>query len=137
MIVRQAPREHHKWLSKQLGGPHFSSDLKAIEAVDSNGRIWAMVGFERFTYSAAQAHFASAGLGGLRALVRPMFDYAFNQANKQILFAYIPQHSTKMQLFALNLGFRPIYALEDGYKVGDPMVIYKMTRETCRFLEAA
>lgn len=134
MRVQHAIVEHHRWLRDQLGGRAFCADFKAIEAVNEEGKIMAMVGFDRCTYTAAECHYAAPNFSGMRALLRPMFDYIFNQVGKQLILTCIPSHSVNMINFALKLGFEQYARIQDGYKLNDDTIRLVMRKRQCRFL---
>lgn len=135
MIVREAPMQHFSWIATRAGCAP-SAGFSALEAVDDKGKIAAMVGYDLATPTMVQMHVAMEHPGGIRALLRPGFERAFDKGRKLALVA-IPSTNRESRDFTEHLGFRETYRIMDGWDDGVDLVLYEMRRHECRFLEDA
>lgn len=135
MIVRDAPQEHFGWLLERLG---YSPTLefRALEALDSNGAIGAMVGFDWWTPNSVQMHVAILVPACGRAILRPAFEAVFVRAKKGLALGTIPADRRRCLNLATRLGFEPLSLVHDGWSRGVDLHLFQMRRENCRWLDA-
>jgi hypothetical protein len=134
MKVQVAPPEHHGWFVSRTGYA-IALDFKAIEAVDSDGVVRAMVGWDHLTPSAAQIHFALDYPTAGRHLIRPAFEIPFTQGARQLLFGVVADSGGRQLSVALGLGFRETHRIVDGWRPGEDLVIVEMKRSECRWIQ--
>lgn len=132
MIVRAAPPEHYGWLVERVGYSP-TEGLRAIEALDSTGRIVGMVGFDNWCPNSVEMHFAADKPLALRALMRPAFEYAFSQTGREYIIGLTPASRSKILSWRGALGFREIHRLRDGYALGDDLVYSVLHRDDCKW----
>ena len=134
MIIQAAPRDHYDWLCDRTNYVR-TRDFRAIEAVDSHGRVRGMVGYDGWTLNACRVHMAAETPIVWRHLLRPAFRYPFQHVS--VLLAHVPAHSIRSDKLVRKFGFWPAYRVLDGYAPGDDLQIYEMRRENCRWLKEA
>lgn len=122
-----------KWLQERadiVPGPSF----KAIEAVDDEGRIHGMVGFDGWTQNSVVLTIALDNAACFRSLIHPIFDYAFRQADRGIALAMVRGSNMRSQRLCDHVGMVEVYRVRDGISIGEDIVIFEMRRENCRWL---
>jgi len=129
LTVREAPINDHLWLCSKLSFP-WTSDMIALEAVDENEQIVAMVGYQGWRPNSVTMLFAAAKPLAWRCLLKPAFAYPF--ATRELVRVEIPSHSTEMLSIAKRLGFREAHRVPDGYAKGDDVIELEMRRDECR-----
>jgi RimJ/RimL family protein N-acetyltransferase len=134
MIVREAPRDHLPWLAERAGLTVHPA-LRAIEAVDDQGRIHGMVGFDGWFGNTVALHVALDNPAALRSLVTAGFQIAFDVAHKGVALCCVVGTNRKSLRLVQHLGFRFAYSIRDGWMPGVDMVWFEMRREECRFLK--
>lgn len=131
MIVR-ATRDF-RWI-KERTSCGISDGFRAIEAVNENGRIAGMIGYDSWTENAVQMHIALDSPAALRPLLRHCFRYPFIQNARSIALGIIPAHNTRSCRLAERVGFCEVHRIVDGWDKGDDLVIYEMRKSDCRWL---
>ena len=136
MIVRAAPMEHIPWLLERAKF-NASMEIKAIEAVDEQGRIHGMAGFDGWTPNSVVLTIALEDPTCLRRLIHPIFHYAFVQADRGVALATIVGSNKRSITLCRHAGFREVYRVRDGVKPGEDLVLMEMRREECRWIPRA
>jgi hypothetical protein len=97
------------------------------------------VAFEGWLGASARIHMAAVEPGQYcpKALVRTVFDFAFNHAKLQVLVGIVNGAETHVMRFDKWLGFKEALRLPGAHEDGHDMVILTMWRHDCRFLEKA
>lgn len=133
MRALPAPKEHFGWLLDRV---RYSptAQMRAIEAVDSAGRIRGMVGFDRWTPNSCEVHLALDAPATGRCLIRPSMEYAFIQADKGLMLAKVCSDNLKSLSLAVRMGFRESSRLKDGWSCGIDIIVLELHRGTCGFL---
>lgn len=124
--------ERLPWLCERAGCK-LTSQLRGIEAVDSDGNIKGAVGFDGWLGNAAQMHVALESPAALRALLKPAFSYLFDYSGKGIALGVVPSHNTRALRLDTHIGFKVLCRLKDGYAPGDDMILLELRKEDCRF----
>lgn len=132
MIVRAAPPEHYHWLSERAG-VRRTSDFRAIEAVDAEGHIHGMVGYDFWTPAAVWMHVALEP-AGRRPILQVAFRYPFVQNGKLVVLAGVSGANHAMNELARSLGFSEIDHIPDGWVPGVTLNLYSMHRRDCRWI---
>ena len=133
LYVRPAPKEHFAWMTQQTSWVPTGL-FRAIEAIDDAGSIRGMVGFDSWTYNAVQMHIALTSPAVGRALLRPAFEYPFEQYGLGLVLGCIPEHRTRSVRLAKHLGFVETHRTREGWAPDVDLVHFEMRREQCRFL---
>lgn len=133
MIVRAAPPEHFQYLVERAGV--FPSPLfKAIEAVDEKGTVHGMFGYDGWTPNAVVMHVALDTPIALRHLLRPAFQYPFNQLGLGVALCAIRGDNERSLRLTEHVGFERVYTIRDCFGVGVDQMIFEMRREDCRWI---
>lgn len=130
-IVRDAPAEHWGWLTNKLG-LYVTSAFRAIEAVDSAGKVHGMVGYDCWTPNAVQLHIAVAHPSALLALVGPGLRFPFEQAFGRgvgLVSAAVNDDNDRCKRMLKKLGFRLAYRQRGGYTRSIDVLLFEMTRK--------
>ncbi len=138
MNVRASVPGHFAWLVERTSCA-ITPGFRAIEAVDDEGRILGMVGFDGWwgepgQGGSVQMHVAIEKPIAVRRLAPAAFDYVFRQAGKDVAIGVVPAHNRRALEFDLHLGFREVHRVRDGWARGDDVVLLEMRRDDCRFL---
>jgi RimJ/RimL family protein N-acetyltransferase len=137
--VQAAPPDHHKWIAKRAG-LNLHPGFCAIEAVDEDGRIHAMVGFDGWLPGAVCMHVALDSPAALRSILRPAFRAAFapypQGFGKTAAIATVLSTNARSLRLVEKLGFRRAYVGKDWSGPGVDFVAFEMRRDECRWLEA-
>ncbi len=133
MEVVAASKEDILWLAQRTGFAP-TAGCRGISAIDAQGRLRGVVGFDGWTETSAQMHIAVEAPAAVRALLRPAFSYLFEQSRKHIALGLVPSHNAKAVAFDRHVGFREAYRIRDGWDVGDDLIIFEMRKDECRWL---
>ena len=131
--IKAAPKEHFAWLVDRTQCA-ITPAFRAIEAMDANGEIKGMVGYDNWTLNAVQMHMAFETPAALRAIIPAGFKYPFS--SRGVILGIIPSHNERSCELTRRLGFKEVYRIQDGWAKGDDMIVFQMRREECRYLEA-
>ena len=122
------------WLTNRAES-NASPHMRAIAAVDPNGLIHGMVGFDGWTKNSVVITIALENPASLRSLIHPLFDYAFNQSGRGVALATVRGSNARSIKLCKRVGMREVYRVKDGIDVGEDLVIFEMRREECRWLQ--
>ena len=132
-MVRAAPPRDFAWLYTRTG--HLlSGAARAIEAVDDQGRIRGMVGYDDWTPNSVRMHVALESPGATRALFRPAFLYPFVEVGVSIALAVIVSTNRQCMRLAKHLGFSEIHRVPGGWNEGADLVFFRLDRESCQWI---
>lgn len=134
--VREAPPAHYKWIAKRAKLA-IGSEFRALEALDGE-QIVGMVGYDGWTLNSCSMHVAIERPIAIRRLLRPAFGLVFDPRPRGCGLGLVKGHvlSTNEKALALdlNLGFRELGRVKDGWDVGVDEIMLVMRREDCRWL---
>ena len=134
MIVRAAPPEHFQYLVERAGV--FPTPLfKAIEAVDEKDTVHGMFGYDGWTKNAVVMHVALDTPHALKYLLRPAFQYPFEQLDLGIALCAIRGDNIRSLRLTEHVGFKKVYTIRDCFGGGVDQMIFEMRREDCRWLQ--
>ena len=122
-----------KWVSKQTDCsiPRVGA---TIGWLGSDG-ITCGVLYEDFTGSCITATIAiSSGTTVSPKFIWAIFDYPFNQADCKKMLACVKESNLPSQALVERMGFIREAVIADAFP-DEAMIIYSVTRETCRYLE--
>ena len=119
-----------------------SQDIELPRAADQQGigleRDGEVVGgvlYERFNGTGIWAHVAGVGRWVTKDYLREAFAYPFVQLGVRYIWGWVDESNEKARRFDEHLGFKPHALLTGAAKDGGDVIIYRMTREDCRFLQ--
>ena len=125
-----------RWASRAI--PDFipSPGAKALGVVHQ-GNLVAGVIYERFNGVHMEVSItARKGVLWARpAVLRHLFGYPFNQMGCVAISALVPMSNLWSLSLATNLGFEPEAYVKFAAPDGSPMVVLKMFRENCRWID--
>lgn len=131
--VRAAPPEHYQWIAARASlilGPHF----RALEALDGQGNILGMVGYDGWTPNSCSMHVAIENPIAVRRLLARAFTTPF-RLGRNVLLASVLSTNEKSLKFAKHLGFRQKARIQDGWSDGVDLLILELRRENCRWVK--
>jgi RimJ/RimL family protein N-acetyltransferase len=134
MIVRAARPEHFGWLIERADFTGCSPNFRALEAVNSTGRIMGMTGFDGWTENSVVVSIALDNPLALRSLIEPTFEFVFTAANRGVLICTVRASNKKSVRLCQKIGFRETYRIRDAVTVGEDLILFEMRREECRYL---
>jgi hypothetical protein len=134
VIIRAAPPEHFQYLAERAGVA-ITPTFKAIEAVDEKGTVHGMFGYDGWTRNAVVMHVALDSPGALRHLLRPAFQYPFNQLGLGIALCAIRGDNERSLKLTEHVGFKRVYTVRDCFGGGVDQMIFEMRREDCRWIQ--
>lgn len=131
--VRAAPPEHYDWIARRA---HLviGSSFRAIEGVDEQGRIVAMVGYDGWVPNSCSMHVAVENPLAFRRMVRPAFGIPFIEAKKRVVTGTVLSTNKASLKIVKHLGFKPLCVLRDGWADGVGIHFFEMRREDCRWI---
>lgn len=130
MKVQAAPPEHYTWVAIRTGCV-VTSDFRAVEAIDDNGKIRGMVGYSAWAPNSVQAHMAVESSMVWRHLLKPALSYPFEEAKRGVLVGIINSRNKRSLRMAQHLGFREVGRIKDGYLPGADLVVLQLKKEEC------
>lgn len=136
MIVSSAKEDEDFFCEKTSyrAGPEFRG-IKLVE----DGKILAMVGYDFWTENAVQMHVwfgdSSAALKG-RVFLHEVFRYPFELCGRGLVIGVTPAHNAASLRFQRFLGFEEKYRIQNGWAIGDDLVLSELKKENCVWLRA-
>lgn len=101
---------------------------------ESDGEIVAGVVFNDYNGPNICGHIAITNGRMDRRFLKVIFDYPFNQAKVLRITCMVGEGNTKSQNLCKRLGFHEETRLDGAHPSGD-LLIYRMRRSECRWLE--
>ena len=110
------------------------SDSRGILA-ERDGKIVGVVMFDNWTHSAVQVHIRiDDPLVFKHGMHREVCKYVFLQSGREQMIGLVPASNKKALKLDKHFGFEEIFRLEDGYKIGEDMVLLRMKKADCQYL---
>lgn len=117
-----------QWMHRQNQVP-WSSDLKMIGLMRSDGSIAATVGFNAWQTDSCFMHVAFDSPHSLtRQLLRAAFRFPFVQCGKLAVYALIDKHNKECLRLVRKLGYREAFQTVDS-------VMFEMLSDECRWIK--
>lgn len=135
MRVTAGHAEAFGWIETRTGCV-LTRNARAIQALDTSGRIRGVIAYDCWTESGVQAHMAVDSPVVWRSLLRPAFTYPFLEVGRSLLIGIIAADNPRSLNMVRRLGFRETYRVVDGWSVGVDLIVHEMRRHECRWLEA-
>ena len=102
---------------------------------ERDGKRVGVVMFDNWSYSAAQVHIKIEDpLVFKHGMHREVCKYVYLDAGREMMIGLVPADNEKALKLDTHFGFKEIYRLKDGYKVGVDFVIMEMRKADCQYL---
>ncbi|QIG66918.1 N-acyltransferase protein [Rhizobium phage RHph_TM3_14A] len=135
MTIYHGHQAHGKAVMSSIQSA-FSPVTMQVISREENGELYGGVIYENYTGAGGSllAHVAGFRKNWLnRDMLYIMFDYPFKQLGCRAVFLQVASNNEASLRFAKSLGFKEYVVLEDVFPDAD-MILLKMKREECRFL---
>jgi RimJ/RimL family protein N-acetyltransferase len=132
LTVREAAPSELQFL-RHFAAVELAPDARGMAAVDSKGRIRAMVGYERFTAESCHVHQAGVTIAA-RSLVPACFIFPFVGLGLKAIHGSVCSNNARALRMNARLGFRVTGLEKDAFGPGLDRVDMEMRREDCRWL---
>jgi hypothetical protein len=117
-----------EWMNRKTRLP-WSSDLRTMATMRSDGTIAAAVGFNCWSDSACWMHVAFDNPQSLtRQLLKNAFEYPFIQCGKDAVYGLIYKNNDEALNLVKRLGYREIAQTVDS-------VMFEMLYSECRWIK--
>lgn len=117
-----------EWMHRQNKVP-WSSDLRTIGVMRSDGTLAAAVGFNAWQTESCFMHVAFDSPHSLtRDLLRAAFAYPFIQSGKSAVYALVDKGNEECLRLVRKLGYRETVQTVDS-------VMFEMLRDECRWIK--
>lgn len=125
-----------RWAGRAIPGFTPSHGAKALGVVH-NGELVAGVIYERFNGLHMEVAITSrhGSPWASRQTLRHLFGYPFVQMQCVAITALVPMSNLQSLNLATKLGFKPEAYVKFAAPDGSPMVILKMFRDECRWID--
>ena len=127
-------KNHWEWLHDRTNIVYIA-DVKGL-AVESEGRIIAVCACDRWSKTSVYVHVAIDSPIVLKhgRLMKEVFDYIFNQSNREIAIGLVDSRNIKALRFNKRIGFIEECRVKDCYGEGIDMIILTMRKDDCRWI---
>ena len=130
-----AQREAMRAFMAEHGVPLHRADDQQLIGRIANGRLVAVVAYNDFYGSVCTMQIAGEGNWLSRELLRLAFYYPFIQMSLAAVLAMVAEDNPRSLRFVRHVGFHEVHRIADGYKTGVGLVMLKMRREDCKYIE--
>lgn len=110
-----------------------AADQQGI-GLERDGELVGGVLYEGFNGQNIWMHCAGVGRWINRSLLKASFAYPFVQLNVRNVWGFVEASNAKARRLNEHLGFKQHAMLDGAAKDGGSVIIYRMTKEECRFL---
>lgn len=107
-----------------------SRDAKGV-AFKSGEELLAMALYDHWAWNSVQVHLYSSGPRYLfdKGFRNAVFEYPFVQGQRGVLITVTPEDATASLAISRAFGFKEIFRIRDGWKVGISMVVKEFRKE--------
>ena len=136
MIFEALRPEQWPLIQSSEACPKPCADTRGILAVE-DGHIKAFCVFDSWTRTSVQAHIHIENPMVIRrGFLHEIARYVFKDCDRRVMIGLVPEDFDHALRFNRRIGFEEVCTIPDAYDVGIGYVVMKMTRESCRWLEA-
>ena len=132
-LAAPAPREMLPWLAERAKISE-SPSLQAIAAINDDGEIAGMVGYDGWLPGGCQMHVALDDPRALLTLRHVAFGIPFEQIGLAFVVAPVASNNLRALDFDKRLGFREKTRFADAFGRGVDLVLLEMRREHCKWI---
>jgi hypothetical protein len=123
------------WVSILSGNmcprPEFAT---AVGNIDEEG-MQAGVIYENFTRESVSVHVAvRKGTQLDRVFLAAIYDYPFNRLGVERVFLHVAELNIAAKRLAKHMGFRLVVTVPGVYPFNESLLIYRLDKKDCRFL---
>lgn len=130
-----AQREAMRAFMAEHGVALYRSDDQQLIGRVESGRLIAVVAYNDFYGSVCTMQIAGEGNWLSRELLKLAFYYPFIQMNLAAVIALVSEDNPRSLRFVKHVGFHEVHRIDDGYKAGVDLIVLKMRREDCKYIE--
>jgi RimJ/RimL family protein N-acetyltransferase len=112
----------------------YTSGLICLGNRNSNGQIMGVVGYDNWTGKSCVMHVVGSPGWLTKSFMWAAFDYPFNQAKCDVIFAKIPTANEFVVNLTVKLGFKFVCTVQDVFPDGGETIL-KMYKHQCKWLE--
>jgi len=115
--------------------PNICEDTRGITALDENDTPQAVCVFDSWSYNSCIIHIWINNPFVLKhGFPEEVFNFVFSEeSGRNKIIGITPSDNLKALKFIKNIGFKEIYTISDGFKVGVDYVITEMNKDECRY----
>jgi hypothetical protein len=114
---------------------NFCEDTKGIVAYKDDQIVGAVI-LDSWSHNSVSIHLTIEDPLILKnGFPEEVFNYVFNTCDRGIILGATPADNLKALKFNKHIGFKEVYRVKDGYKVGVDFVIFELRKEDCRYIE--
>lgn len=115
--------------------PNICEDTRGITALDENGTPQAVCVFDSWSYNSCNIHiWINTPFVLKHGFAEEVFNFVFSEkSGRTKIIGVTPADNLKAVKFIKNIGFKEIYRILDGQKVGVDYVITEMNKDECRY----
>jgi hypothetical protein len=134
-VIRALTFEELKLVAEKIGYEPTHT-VRSVAIINSQGGPLAAVLYDHWCHNSANVHIWSSGPGALfrKEFVHAIFQYPFEDCGRGVLLGITPGDAKESLALSRALGFKEVYRIKDGWKVGVDLVIKEMRKENCRYL---
>lgn len=123
----------YQFLRQQSVEVPRSADQQGI-GLERDGELVGGVMYERFNGNSIWMHCAGVGRWITKDYLKASFAYPFVQLGVRCVLGWVESSNEKARRLNEHLGFKPHAVIEGAARDGGDVILYRMTREECRFL---
>lgn len=132
-LTSDAPFVLYEYLKEKIG-LSWSEDLRVIGRIEDM-KLTGVVGFNNYTGTSCQMHFAGEKVGWLtRQVIRESFRYAFETLGCVVVYASVPSGCQTALEIDRRLGFKDLAYLKGAHPDGG-IYLLEMYKEQCRWIK--
>lgn len=135
-MIHVGNEDHGQQIMKSAGGGNFTKSNMEVISRSENGVLYGGVIYENYTGKGGSILTHIAGFNPRwinRDMLFIMFDYPFRQLDCTQAFGQVAAKNEEVRRFNKSIGWEEHFVLE-GVFPDDDMILLRMKRDTCRFL---
>ena len=115
--------------------PNICEDTKGITALDGDNVPQAVCVFDSWSHNSCIIHIWINNPFVLKhGFAEEVFNFVFSEeSGRTKIIGITPSDNLKAVKFIKNIGFKEVYRISDGYKVGVDYVVTEMNKDKCRY----
>lgn len=135
-VLFGADRAVTKWVAARIPGFQIASEAKALGVV-KDGQLVAGIVYERFNGVHIEASIAALPdvSWASRGTLFSMFHYPFGTLGCQVISVIVPMSNLASINLASKLGFEPEAIIRFAAHDGSDILVMKMYRKNCRWIQ--
>lgn len=114
-----------------------TGDMQMIAWMNDEKKISLVVGLNAWIGKTCQIHVAM--VPGYKFtpqdMLKAVFEHVFNVTKREVVFGIVNSKNEAAMRYDLHLGFKEVYRENEVHDDGGDLVVLKMTRGDCRYLQ--